>query len=141
MPTKETHPQMGVNLNGKHFILFYFLFQYFQYFSIVTIEYYMLQVYSIVIHSFKGFIPFIVFIKYWLYSPCCTLYLLVYFGPNSLYVLVLYPYIAPPPATGNHWFVLYICESPSFLLYSLVCCIFQIPHISDIKNILNVQQN
>ena len=26
--------------------------------------------------------------------------------------------------TGNHQFVLYICESGSFLLYSLVCCIF-----------------
>ena len=28
----------------------------------------MLQVYNIVIHSFKGYTPFIVIIKYWLYS-------------------------------------------------------------------------
>ena len=30
----------------------------------------------------------------------------------------------PPFSTGKHWFVFYICESASFLLYSLVCCIF-----------------
>ena len=34
-----------------------------------------------------------------------------------------------PSATGNHWF-LNICELAPFLLYSLVCCTFKIPHIS-----------
>ena len=34
----------------------------------------MLQGYNIAIHSFKGYTPFIVIIKYWLYSLCCTIY-------------------------------------------------------------------
>ena len=42
----------------------------------------------------------------------------------------------PFPA-GNHKFVFYICESVSFLLYSVVCCIFQISHISNIKQYLS----
>ena len=29
----------------------------------------------------------------------------------------------PLPNTGDHYFVLYVCES-SFLIYSPVCCIF-----------------
>ena len=44
------------------------------------------------------------------------------------------PLYCPSIPTGSHQFVLYISKSASFLLYSLVCCIFQIPHISD-KNI------
>ena len=35
---------------------------------------YMLQMDNIVIHNFKGYILFIVIIKYWLYSWCCSLY-------------------------------------------------------------------
>ena len=32
--------------------------------------------------------------------PCVVLYILVvYFIPNSLYLLVLYPYVVPPPRT------------------------------------------
>ena len=50
---------------------------------------------------------------------------LAYFIPNSLYLLISYAYFAPLP-TGNHLFGLYISESASFLLYSLVCCIFKI---------------
>ena len=47
-----------------------------------------------------------------------------YFIPNCLYLLIPYPpYIAPLPI-GNHWFVLYICESAYILLYSLICFIF-----------------
>ena len=33
-----------------------------------------LQVYNIVVHNFKDYSPFIVIIKYWLYSQCCTIY-------------------------------------------------------------------
>ena len=43
-----------------------------------------------------------------------------------MYLLISYPY-APPPiplSTGNHSFVLGICESVSFLLYSFICFIF-----------------
>ena len=32
-----------------------------------------------------------------------------------------YNYISCPLPTGNHQFVLYVCESASFLFYSLVC--------------------
>ena len=35
-----------------------------------------------------------------------------------------------PPPIGHHGFILYIRET-SFLLYSLVCCIFWIPHVGD----------
>ena len=34
------------------------------------------------------------------------------------------PTLSPFSASGNHQFVLYICESASFVLYSLVNCIF-----------------
>ena len=90
---------------------------------------------------FKCYIPFIVLIKYWLYSLCCAIY------PCSFLILCMvvwtsipYTYLAPPSfplSTGNHLFVLCIYESVSFLLYSLVCCIFQIPHISDIIQYLS----
>ena len=32
---------------------------------------YKFQVYNTVITTFKGYIPFIVIIKYWLYTLCC----------------------------------------------------------------------
>ena len=49
---------------------------------------------------------------------------------------VLHPVFAPPTLptppllhpTSNQLFVLCICEPASFLLYLLVCCIFQFPH-------------
>ena len=55
---------------------------------------------------------------------------LIYLIPRSLYLLILYPYLAPHPfshpfplPTGNHYFVLSICESVSILLYTFVCFI------------------
>ena len=60
----------------------------------------MLHVYNIVIHSFKGYTPFITSIKYWLIS-CVLQYILVaYFIYSSLYLLIPCPYIAPPPPHG-----------------------------------------
>ena len=71
------------------------------------------------IHNFKSYTPFIV-IKY-CYIPFIVQYILVvYFIPNSLYLLLPYPYIAPPPfplPLGNHSFVFYICEYASFLSF------------------------
>ena len=32
------------------------------------------QVYNIVIHRFKGYSPFVLIIKYWLYALCCIVY-------------------------------------------------------------------
>ena len=67
--------------------------------------------------------------------PVIQYMLRAYFTPNSLNLLIPYPCIAPLPCalpTGNHQFVLYVCESTSFLYQSLVCCIFQIPHKSNI---------
>ena len=43
--------------------------------------------------TFKGYTPFIVMIKYWLQSPCGTIYLVAYFTHN---LLISYPSIAPP---------------------------------------------
>ena len=57
-----------------------------------------------------------------------------YLTPNSLYVSPPNPYIGPP---HTRWFVLCICESAPFLWYFLVCCIFYIPHISDITQYLS----
>ena len=53
----------------------------------------------------KGYTPFIVIIKYWLYSHVTQYPLAAYFIPNGLYLLLPYPYIALPPfplPTGNH---------------------------------------
>lgn len=48
----------------------------------------------------------IIFIRYWLYSLCCTVYVLVaYFIQSTLDLLTLYPHLAPPRCpcpTGNH---------------------------------------
>ena len=77
------------------------------------------------LYNFKGYFPFTVITKYWLFSPCCTIHPLAYLTPSSLCLPLPNPWVAPPLIpTGNHYFVLYICESASFLLYSLVCCIF-----------------
>ena len=62
-----------------------------------------------------------VLIGYLFYIQQC-----VYFNPK----LLVYP--SSPSPFGNHKFVFYVCESASFLLHSLACCIFQIPRISDI---------
>ena len=73
---------------------------------------------------------------YKIYSLYCTSLNLS--SPNSLYLSLPKPYIVPPlNPTSNHWFVLYILESASFLLYSLVCSIFYIPCISDIIEYLS----
>ena len=99
------------------------------------------QVHNLVSHNFlKDILPFIGTLKYWLYFPSYIIqYITVAYSiHNSLYLLVHYLYIAPPLfplLTGNHQFVLYICESASSMLYSLVCCIFQTSHTSDTTRI------
>ena len=39
-------------------------------------------------HNFKGYTPYIVIIKYWLYSLCCTICPYILFIHNSLYLLI-----------------------------------------------------
>ena len=78
---------------------------------------------------FEGYSPFTVvkvITKYWLYSPHSTVHPWVYLTPNSLYLPLPNPCIAPPPPSPlvTTSLILYICESASFLLDSLVCCIF-----------------
>ena len=70
---------------------------------------------------FKDYTPFIVIIKYWLYSLCCRVY------PYSLFILrsslyLLIPYLAPPPSLSPLVTTSLFCfyESVSVLLYSLV---------------------
>ena len=55
-----------------------------------------------------------------LYSPGCTIHPRAYLKPNSLYLPLLpRPYIAlPPPHCLVTAFVVHICKSGSFLLYS-----------------------
>ena len=50
---------------------------------------------------------------------------------SNLYLLISCIYLVPTPIpfpTGNHYFVVYICEYISVLLYSFICFIF-IVHI------------
>ena len=67
--------------------------------------------------------------------PCAIQYILVaYFINSNLCLLIPYSYLVIPRfplPTGNHQFVLYICESVSVLLYSFIRFISSIPHISD----------
>ena len=89
----------------------------------IVVQNYMLQVYNTVVHNFNGYTPFMVIIKYWLYSYVIKYILIAYFIHNSLNV-ILHPYVAPPLfplLTGSHYFVLSICGSAFFLVCSLVC--------------------
>ena len=81
-----------------------------------------LYIFKICLHAiFKYYTPFTDITEYWLYSPCCITHPWAHLTPNISYLhsptLIL-------PAHFNHWIVLYIYESASFLLYSLVCGIF-----------------
>ena len=52
--------------------------------------------------------------------------LYLFFFSSFLVPLKTHPCLVPPRfplLTGNHYFVLYICESASFLLYSIICFI------------------
>ena len=74
-------------------------------------------------------------IKYWLYSLCCTIYPCILFYILIIYILhplLLYFSSHFPFPIGNNQLILYICKYASFLLGSIVCCVFQIPHVSDI---------
>ena len=51
--------------------------------------------------NFKGYFPFTVIKKYWLYSPCCIIHPWTYLTPNSLYLPLSHPYTVPPPPP--HW--------------------------------------
>ena len=55
------------------FYVFNLFFLFIFYWGIVDVQYFMFQVYHIVIHSFKYYILFTVIIKYWLSSLCYTM--------------------------------------------------------------------
>ena len=48
------------------------------------------------IYNFKGYNPIMVIRKYWLYSPCYTIYLWAYPTANSLYLPSPHSFTAPP---------------------------------------------
>lgn len=57
--------------------------------------------YDVVIHNFRGYIPFIATIQYWL-IPCVAQYILeAYFIPSSLSFLLSYPYLPLPPSLSS----------------------------------------
>ena len=49
---------------------------------------------------FKRYTPFIVTMKHWPYSPCCTCILVAYFIQKSLYLSFPSPCIVPPPTVS-----------------------------------------
>ena len=57
---------------------------------------------GIMIHSFKGYTPFMVIIKQYLYSPCCQYIRVASLIQGSLYSLISYPCIAPT-LPSPHW--------------------------------------
>ena len=79
------------------FLFFVFVF----FWSTVNIKYYVSYKCTIWwFLIFKGYIPFEVIRKYFLYFPCSTIHPLTYIKPNGLNLLIPYPYIAPPPSTA-----------------------------------------
>ena len=67
-------------------------------------------------------------IKYWLYSLCCTIYPCILFYILIIYIfhsLFLYFSSHFPFPIGNNQLIIYICKSASFLLGSIVCCVFR----------------
>ena len=78
----------------------------------------------------KGYFPFIVIMKYWLYSPWRTVHLWVYLISSSLYLplLLLHPSFVPshPPLLAMSLFSISVSL---FLLYLLVCFIFYTTHV------------
>ena len=89
---------------------------------------------------FIGYFPFTVIAKYWRSSLCCMVHSWAHLIPSSLYLPLPCPYVAPSPplpalVTTDS---LSLSESASFLLNSLVCCIFEIPHISGIIQYLSL---
>ena len=101
----------------KHFFFFSYWVQNSLYFKIVFI--WLIQ--------FKGCFPFTVIIKY---QVCRSV--VQFITEPILYPVVCTSHasslILPAPMVNNH-FNLYICEYASILLYSLLQCTFQIPHI------------
>ena len=78
---------------------------------------YKLQVYTTVIHSFKGYTPFIVFtvtVKYWLYFLCCTIY------PCRLFIFVC--------SSSYLFFFFYLLICRSILAWGIFTCFFYKPH-------------
>ena len=72
--------------------------------------------------------------SYWLYSPRCTFHT-IYFVTERLYLFISLTYFLPLPTShpsGNYLFVLYICDSISFVF------VFYIPHISEIIQYLSL---
>ena len=59
------------------------------------------------------------------YIPCIVQHILVaYFTPNSLHLLISYPYFAMPHnTTDNHYYVLYIYVC-FFFCYIHLCVVF-----------------
>lgn len=71
----------------------------------------------------KGYFPFTVITKYWLYSLCCTVHLWTWLTPNGLHLPLPDPYILSVPEPILHYLnyvalqYIYIWwpKSPSFL--------------------------
>ena len=80
-------------------------------------------------YIYSGYIPHVVhsIVESMVQPIVCT-------SHSSVAIFPL-PSLSP---TGNYQFILCISQSASFLLYSLVCCIFQVPHVNDIMQLVFV---
>lgn len=73
----------------------FFLFLFFNW-TLVAVQFYILQIYNIVIHNFKGYTAFIGVMKYWLYVLLYNLSLyFTYFIHYSMYLLIPNSKISP----------------------------------------------
>ena len=85
---------------------------------------------------FKGCFSLIIITKYWLYSLPCTMHpwsfhsgFCTSHSPAPMFFLLPYPLVTSSFCC--------ISVSTSNLLYPLECCIFSIPHVSDIMKHLS----
>ena len=78
--------------------------------------------------NFKGYFPFIVITKHWLYSPCCTIHAWACLTPSSLYVPLSHPCIAPPHLRPLHYWFSSFTHRILFSLHVLVAWAVFSPH-------------
>ena len=87
---------------------------------------------NIVIHNFKRFYSIYNYKLLAIFPVLHTNIILAYLIHSSLYPLITRPYLAPLPSLSPLVTTNFFSMS-AFLVYSVVCCIFKIPFISDVQ--------
>ena len=106
------------------------------YWGIIDLQYYMFQVYNLVIH--KCYAPYIVIIRYYIiYSQCytiCPCIMVIYFNHSHLYLNSLH-LLCPCPFSLTTASLFSVSVSFLFLLFSLVLFFRFFPHARDIRDL------